>query len=162
MVLLQADVVVCTANKNLDLRKGRASNVLLEAGGDSIQDECRSMYSEGIDYGEIAMVTGGNLSCKMVYFVALPVWSGGQTDRQVAYVFPRQKNFDFLKFTAFAIHKIEKKSQKLELTFGRVEKFVGKGENAGYHNVFKKGFFSRSLTLSQTNFRLFETERVCG
>ena len=83
MVKFQVDVVVCTANKNLDLTKGRASSVLLEAGGNCLQDECNLKYPEGIEHGEIAVVTGGNLSCKKVYFVALPFWSGNQTDRQV-------------------------------------------------------------------------------
>ena len=52
--------------------------------------------------------------------------------------------------------------------FDRVENIVGKGENADYQHFlhfpqsFQKTSFSGSLTLSQmTNFKLFQTERVC-
>ena len=31
------------------------------------------------------------------------------------------------------------------LLFGRVKNIVGKGENAGYYNVFRRGSFSRSF-----------------
>ena len=76
---------------------------------------------------------------------------------------------------AFADDKINL-NQKLKFDMGRVENIVGKGENAGYQHFllfpqcFQMAFFSRSfkglhgkgLTVSQmTNFRLFQTERVC-
>ena len=54
--------------------------------------------------------------------------------------------------------------------FHRVETIVGKGENAGYHNVLKRrlsqtcqkvSLRGNGLTLSKTtNFRLLQAERV--
>ncbi|KAJ8321584.1 hypothetical protein KUTeg_000864 [Tegillarca granosa] len=71
----QADVLVCTVSHDLNLAAGRASSGLLKAGGDSLQCECRTKFPNGIKDGEIVSVKGGNLSCKEVYFGALPRWN---------------------------------------------------------------------------------------
>ncbi|XP_052277425.1 uncharacterized protein LOC127876354 isoform X2 [Dreissena polymorpha] len=76
----KVDVIVCTANKPLDLSKGRASRTILEAAGDGMADEVKASYPDGIDYGEVAVVNSGNLACKKVYFVALPVAGTGVLD----------------------------------------------------------------------------------
>ncbi|KAH3832425.1 uncharacterized protein LOC127877783 isoform X2 [Dreissena polymorpha] len=68
----QSDVIVCTANKPLDLSKGQVSKNLLEAAGVSMAAELQSLYPHGIDYDEVAVVSSGNLACRNVYFVALP------------------------------------------------------------------------------------------
>ena len=34
-------------------------------------------------------------------------------------------------------------TEKLKFVLGRIENIVGKGENAGYHTMFSKGFFPR-------------------
>ena len=41
------------------------------------------------------------------------------------------------KLKAFADRKINV-TEKLEFVIGRVENSMGKGENAGYHNIFKR------------------------
>ncbi|KAJ8317331.1 hypothetical protein KUTeg_005235 [Tegillarca granosa] len=71
----KADVLVCTVSHDLNLATGRASSGLLKAGGDSLQCECRTKFPNGIKDGEIVSVKGGNLSCKEVYFGALPRWN---------------------------------------------------------------------------------------
>lgn len=57
--------------RSLDLSRGRASKALLDAAGDGIQTECRTNYPNGIEDGEIAITSGGQLSCKAIYHGAL-------------------------------------------------------------------------------------------
>ena len=47
------------------------------------------------------------------------------------------KILDRFKLKAFSDNKINV-NEKVKFGLGRVEKFVGKGENAGYYNVFKR------------------------
>jgi len=81
--LWQVDVIVCTANKNLDLHRGRASKVIVEAAGDDLEQDTASKYPDGIDYDSIAVVNPGRLQCKKVYFVALPVAGTGTNEQKV-------------------------------------------------------------------------------
>ena len=45
-----------------------------------------------------------------------------------------------VQIESFAEDKINL-TENLKFVLGRVENIVGKGENAGYHSVFKKNFF---------------------
>ena len=45
---------------------------------------------------------------------------------------PNDKFVDWSKLKAFADDKL-KETKRLKIVLGRVEKIVGKGENAGYH-----------------------------
>lgn len=80
---MQVDVVVCTASKDLDLARGRASNALLEIAEKDMKSDCKAKYPDGIDYGDVAIVNAGKLPCKKVYFIALPVWGTGHSEQQV-------------------------------------------------------------------------------
>ena len=63
---------------------------------------------------------------------------------------PNDKILDWSKLKAFADKKVNV-NQKSKFAFGRLENFVGKGENAGYQHFllftqcFQKGTFSGSL-----------------
>ena len=70
--LLQVDIIVNTISKDLILNQGAVSASIAAVGGKSIQQECRSKYPSGIDYGEIAVTGGGKLYCKLVCHAALP------------------------------------------------------------------------------------------
>ncbi|XP_053400000.1 uncharacterized protein LOC123557665 isoform X2 [Mercenaria mercenaria] len=74
----QVDVIINSTAKNLDLKEGAASRSLLKKGGNSIQQECQSKYSNGITEGEIAITTAGNLQCQQIYHTCLPPWNGGK------------------------------------------------------------------------------------
>lgn len=76
----QVDVIVNSSNSSLDLKKGRASKVLLGAAGDVIQTECEK-YPNGIQDGEIAITSGGQLSCKAIYHGALSKFSGPRDEQ---------------------------------------------------------------------------------
>ena len=54
--------------------------------------------------------------------------------------FPYDKNLDWSKFKGFADDKINV-YEEFKFVLGGVEKIVGKGENACYHNVFKRFLF---------------------
>ncbi|XP_078312815.1 protein mono-ADP-ribosyltransferase PARP14-like [Crassostrea virginica] len=70
----EADVIVNTASPNLNLRQGAVSNSIVNLGGDTIQQECRAEYPNGINYGEIAITKAGKLDCMLVFHGALPQW----------------------------------------------------------------------------------------
>lgn len=72
--LCKVDVIVNTTSKNLDLNQGAVSTSIMKLGGASIQQECHVKYPKGINYGEVAITSGGNLCCKSVYHGALPKW----------------------------------------------------------------------------------------
>nr|XP_034317327.1 protein mono-ADP-ribosyltransferase PARP14 isoform X2 [Crassostrea gigas] len=73
----KVDVIVNTASKDLDLSQGLVSTSISRAGGDSIQQECKTKYPKGINFGEIAVTGGGKLGCKIVCHGALPQWDNG-------------------------------------------------------------------------------------
>lgn len=98
--LFQVDVVVCTASKNLDLDKGRASKAVVQAAGSEMKEECSAKYPGGIEYDEVAVVNGGNMPCKKVYFISLPVWGTGHNEHEVGVAlksYQRQQNCDTKK-----------------------------------------------------------------
>lgn len=73
-------MIVNTASKDLNLDLGPVLASISKTGGDSIQQECRAKYPTGINFGEIAVTGGGNLACKIVCHVALPLWDKGGRD----------------------------------------------------------------------------------
>lgn len=80
----QVDVIVNTASKELNLSHGLVSASISKTGGDSIQQECKTKYPDGINFGEIAITGGGNLACKIVCHGALPQWDKGTGDSKNA------------------------------------------------------------------------------
>lgn len=52
-----------TTNTNLDLRQGAVSMALLQAGGQSLQQECTQKAP--IKVGEVAVTGSGNLPCQL-------------------------------------------------------------------------------------------------
>jgi O-acetyl-ADP-ribose deacetylase (regulator of RNase III) len=76
--MFQVDVIVNSTNRNLDMNVGAISRTLLKAGGDIIEQECKKKYVDGIKPGEVAVTTGGALSCNELYHGQLIRWDGGQ------------------------------------------------------------------------------------
>ncbi|OWF50082.1 Poly [ADP-ribose] polymerase 14 [Mizuhopecten yessoensis] len=67
----QTDVIVNTTSCDLQLQAGAVSSSILRAAGQSIQDECHVGYPAGIQYGNVATTTGGQLACKHIFHGAL-------------------------------------------------------------------------------------------
>ncbi|XP_053377233.1 protein mono-ADP-ribosyltransferase PARP14-like isoform X2 [Mercenaria mercenaria] len=72
------DVIVNSTNKDLDLKIGAISRTLLKAGGDMLDQECKTKYPDGIKSGEVAVTSGGAMKCKELYHGLLAKWDGGQ------------------------------------------------------------------------------------
>lgn len=81
--IIKVDVIVNSANPNLDLTQGRASSSLLAAAGSRIQRECQQNYPRGLRPGEIAVTSGGNLRCTAIYHGVLTRYSS-QRDEKVS------------------------------------------------------------------------------
>jgi O-acetyl-ADP-ribose deacetylase (regulator of RNase III) len=81
--LFQADVIFCTAEKDLVLNRGAVSRSLLEAAGPGLQDECKQRYPQGINYGEVVPTGGHQLRCRKVYHGVCTRWDGnsGRTEK---------------------------------------------------------------------------------
>lgn len=77
-------MIVNTASKDLNLKHGAVSASISNLGGDSIQQECKTKYPEGINFGEIAITGGGKLACKIVCHGALSQWDKGTGDSKNA------------------------------------------------------------------------------
>ncbi|CAG2200250.1 PARP10_14_15 [Mytilus edulis] len=72
----KADVIICSTNGQLDL-SGPAGRSITNAAGPEILGEIKTKYSDGIEHGDIAAVSGYKMTCKEVYLAALPGWSSG-------------------------------------------------------------------------------------
>lgn len=68
----QADVIVNSTAKNLDLKNGAVSASLLKYGGKNLQTELSSKFPDGIDSGNIAVTSGHDLQCKIVIHTTVP------------------------------------------------------------------------------------------
>ncbi|GFO06938.1 poly [ADP-ribose] polymerase [Plakobranchus ocellatus] len=72
----RTDAIVIAVDKSLDLKKGVLAKLILRFGGDTIQQELNNNYPNGLQIGESAQTSGGNLKCGHIFFVALPHWKG--------------------------------------------------------------------------------------
>lgn len=80
-----------SSNCSLNLSQGRASKAMLDAAGDGIQTECRTNYPNGIQDGEIAITSGGQLSCDAIYHGALSKYTCDE-DEEVKNFYPLNRN----------------------------------------------------------------------
>ncbi|KAK3585472.1 hypothetical protein CHS0354_003321 [Potamilus streckersoni] len=71
----QVDAILCSCAENLVLSHSGTCAALLHVGGQTLQDECKINYPNGIKHGQIAIIGGGNLKCKHVFFTALPQYA---------------------------------------------------------------------------------------
>ncbi|XP_035824673.1 protein mono-ADP-ribosyltransferase PARP14 isoform X2 [Aplysia californica] len=72
----KSDVIVTTVDKSLDLCKGRISKLVLERGGQAVQDELEQRYQGGIQPGDFAVSSSGNLGNKSLFHACLKRWGG--------------------------------------------------------------------------------------
>ncbi|XP_069131153.1 protein mono-ADP-ribosyltransferase PARP14-like [Argopecten irradians] len=75
----QADVLVTNSSGNLNLKAGRTTKALLDAGGETLQEQCNTNYPQGIRAGEVATTTGGNLNCQYVFYCFMTSWKDAET-----------------------------------------------------------------------------------
>ena len=76
----QADVLVHSAPKDLQLSSGALSRVLLNDAGPGLQQELNLVARNGINFGGLATTSGHGLPCKFVFHGALPKWGTSSPD----------------------------------------------------------------------------------
>ena len=71
-LLFQADVIVCSVGKKLNLSNANAASAVLRVGGRDLQRDLYTKYPRGCEATEIATTTRrGGLQCEDVYCVVL-------------------------------------------------------------------------------------------
>lgn len=71
MFVFKVDVLINSVGVSLNLRNGIVSQKLVEKAGKSVQDECKENYKNGINIGEIAITSKGDMICQQIFHVAL-------------------------------------------------------------------------------------------
>lgn len=79
---MKVGAIVNTTSRKLNLEQGIVSASLLKAGGPSLQQECTANYPQGINFGEVATTTGGQMNCQIVCHVCLQPWRSGGSQTQ--------------------------------------------------------------------------------
>ena len=72
---MQVDCILCTTNKEMNMKASGACNALLTAGGTSLMDECKNKYSNNLQEGMVAEISAGKLKCKSIYLTVLPSYT---------------------------------------------------------------------------------------
>lgn len=79
--ILQVDVIVNNTSKDLNLSNGLVSQSLLNAAGNSLQEEVRSKYPKGLEGFKVAVSEGHNLKCKAILHTSIPQCNRKDTDQ---------------------------------------------------------------------------------
>ena len=87
--LFQADVFVNSAPSNLNLSNGGVSQVILQAAGPALQQECKTLVSSRgkIPPNSFVETGPGNLQCKKVYHCVCGGYNAGVSE-DVSLCFP--------------------------------------------------------------------------
>ena len=72
--MFQVNVIFNTCAGNLDLSAGAVSKSILEAAGQSIQDEVLQTCPNGLQVGQSVASSGGNLTCQAIVHGVLHAW----------------------------------------------------------------------------------------
>ena len=80
------DVIVNSANENLQHNSTGVAKAILDAGGEAIQEECDKLFKEHdpILEGQVVATTAGNLPFKKVIHAVGPFWRAEEAARQKA------------------------------------------------------------------------------
>ncbi|XP_041355404.1 protein mono-ADP-ribosyltransferase PARP14-like [Gigantopelta aegis] len=71
LVKQKVDVIVNSTGNRLNLSFGPISEIILEAAGPCIQEECQRNYPTGIGSWGVAVTSGGSINCKQIYHISL-------------------------------------------------------------------------------------------
>nr|XP_055063231.1 protein mono-ADP-ribosyltransferase PARP14-like [Misgurnus anguillicaudatus] len=82
----KTDVIVNTISEDLDLSKGAISKAILQAAGHRLQIEVTTtVHANRLNYGEMVITDGYNLTCAKVFHVVCPYWRGSE-DRELGQI----------------------------------------------------------------------------
>uniref|UniRef100_A0A2C9KYZ2 Macro domain-containing protein n=1 Tax=Biomphalaria glabrata TaxID=6526 RepID=A0A2C9KYZ2_BIOGL len=97
------DVIVSSVAKHLDLCRGMLSNCILKTAGDIVQAELNLRYPMGINYGDFATSSGGNLPCKHIFHACIPYAYGQNSGEMTDLVIKLLEEADNLKAQSISI-----------------------------------------------------------
>ncbi|KAK7008833.1 poly [ADP-ribose] polymerase 14, partial [Biomphalaria glabrata] len=97
------DVIVSSVAKHLDLCRGMLSNCILKTAGDIVQAELNLRYPMGINYGDFATSSGGNLQCKHIFHACIPYAYGQNSGEMTDLVIKLLEEADNLKAQSISI-----------------------------------------------------------
>ncbi|KAI8777410.1 poly [ADP-ribose] polymerase 14 [Biomphalaria glabrata] len=97
------DVIVSSVTKHLNLRIGMLSNCILKTAGDIIQAELHLRYPMGINYGDFATSSGGNLPCKHIFHACIPYGYGRNSGEMTGLVIKMLEEADNIKAQSISI-----------------------------------------------------------
>ena len=80
-ILIQADVLVNTTNRDLNLSSGAVSIALLKAGGQQLQAECTEKAP--VNTGDVAVTGPGALPCKYIFHTVIPNYNGKGAEKVI-------------------------------------------------------------------------------
>ncbi|OWF43861.1 uncharacterized protein LOC110459139 isoform X2 [Mizuhopecten yessoensis] len=80
----QTDVIVNTAQKDLDLSHGAVSKALASRAGSQLQRECKKSYPKGLRFGQLAITGGHMLDCQHIFHGAFDLWPWNKRDQKQA------------------------------------------------------------------------------
>jgi len=83
---LQAEVYINTTSSDLTLKNGAVSKSILNAGGQTIQDECSQFVSKNgnVQPGDIAVTGPGKIPCKHIIHTAGSNYRGVSSEEVTA------------------------------------------------------------------------------
>ncbi|XP_071089965.1 protein mono-ADP-ribosyltransferase PARP15-like [Haliotis cracherodii] len=81
----KVDVVVNSCTPNLNLSSGPLTKAVLAAAGETIQAECKQTYPNGIKPEEVAVTSGGKMSCKQIFHITLNDWKPDDAEVEKAF-----------------------------------------------------------------------------
>lgn len=76
-IFFKVDCILCTTNKEMNLKASGACSALLAAGGQSLLDECKTKYKNNLLEGQVAEISGGKMKCKSVFLTVLQSYTEG-------------------------------------------------------------------------------------
>ncbi|XP_052215903.1 uncharacterized protein LOC127834252 isoform X5 [Dreissena polymorpha] len=82
----EADVLVNTVDKSLDLQNGQLSKLFYEKAGKEIEDECKQFHPKGLQFGQCAVTSAGLLKKNGVHQIlhcALPDYNKTQFEQDI-------------------------------------------------------------------------------
>ncbi|XP_067657209.1 protein mono-ADP-ribosyltransferase PARP15-like [Haliotis asinina] len=81
----KVDVIVNSCTPQLNLSNGPLTKAILRVAGETIQDECKQKYPNGIKPGEVAVTSGGRMTCKQIFHITLTTWKPDDAEVEKAF-----------------------------------------------------------------------------
>ncbi|CAG2248586.1 unnamed protein product [Mytilus edulis] len=152
---MKVDAIVNTTSRDLELSKGIVSASLLKHGGSVLQRECYQKHPNGVEYGKVAVTSGGRLHCKIVCHGSLEQWKSDGSSIKVFESFimnclhtADKKGFRSIAFPAMGTGKLNyPRDLVAKHMYKCVEDFSSKNPKSTITEVFFVLYYKDHLTV---------------